>query len=169
METNKHTRDVSSLSEVQVSRIREQGFSPSYSDEEICQFAVGNRFAYQMCTLLFTTGIILTNIPILVIASLIAASTVFLPYHPFDYLYNYSLRYWLNRPKLPPRSIQAKFACGIATIWLGAIIYFFYESLFLWGYLLGGMLFVVAILVSTIDLCIPSKIYNALFRSHQVA
>lgn len=169
MEMNKNSRDVFDLSAVRVSRIKEQGYSSGYSKEEICRHAVGNRFAYQMCTLLFTTGIILTNIPILAVAALIAALTVLLPYHPFDYLYNLSLRYLLNRPKLPPRSPQAKFACGMATICLGTIIYFFYEALFFWGYFLGGMLFVVAILVSTIDFCIPSKIYNALFQSPKVS
>ncbi|WP_138429600.1 DUF4395 domain-containing protein [Fodinibius saliphilus] len=165
METNKNIGDVSNLSEARISRIKEQGYALGYSKDEICQHAVGNRFAYQMCTLLFTTGLILTNIPILAVAMLIAALTVFLPYHPFDYLYNHSLRHWLNRPKLPPRSAQAKFACGIASICLGVIIYLFYQSLYLWGYLLGGVLFVVAILVSTVDYCIPSKIYNALFQN----
>lgn len=164
METEKNTND---LSELRISRIKEQGFATGYTDQEICQHAVGNRFAYQMCTLLFTTGLILTSIPILTIAAVIAALTVLLPYHPFDYVYNYGVRNLFNYPKLPPRSSQAKFACGIAALWLSAIIYLFAESLFMWGYLLGLLLFIVAVLVSTIDYCIPSKIYNAIFSRVQ--
>lgn len=84
METSKNINNVSNLSAVRISRIKEQGYNTGYSDEEICQHAPGNRFAYQMCTLLFTTGLILTNIPILVVAAVIAAMTVLLPYHPFE-------------------------------------------------------------------------------------
>lgn len=152
------------ISPVRISRIKEQGYDTCFTNEEISIHAIGNRFAYQMCTLLFTTGLILTSIPILTAAAIIALLTVILPYHPFDYLYNPIVRHWLNRPILPRRSNQAKFACGIASVWLGTIIYLFHNSLFIWGYVLGGVLFVIALLVSTIDFCIPSLIYNKLFR-----
>lgn len=152
------------ISPVRISRIKVQGYDTGFTDEEISQHSIGNRFSYQMCTLLFTTGLILTSIPILAVAAIIALLTVILPYHPFDYLYNLIVRHWLSRPKLPHRTNQAKFACGIAAIWLGVIIYLFYNSLFTWGYVLGGILFVIAILVSTIDFCIPSLIYNKIFR-----
>ena len=85
-------------------------------------------------------------------------------YHPFDYLYNYLIRHWLKRPRLPHRTAQGKFACGIASIWLAAIIYLFYNLQFVWGYVLGGILLIVALLVSIFDFCIPSAIYNKLFR-----
>jgi hypothetical protein len=152
------------ISPARISRLKVQGYDTGFTDEEISQHAAGNRFAFQMCTLLFTTGIVLTNIPILLATAIIAFLTVILPNHPFDYLYNYGVRYWLNRPKLPRRARQAKFACSIASLWLGIIIYLFYNNLFAWGYALGGILFVIALLVSTIDFCIPSLIYNSLFR-----
>lgn len=150
--------------QTRISRIKAQGYDKGFSDEEISQHAVGNRFAYQMCTLLFTTGLVLTNIPILTVAAGIAFLAVVLPYHPFDYPYNYIVRHLLNRPKLPKRSAQAKFACGMAAIWLSIIVYLFYEKNFVWGYILGGVLFSIAILVSTIDFCIPSLIYNYLSK-----
>jgi hypothetical protein len=152
------------ISPSRIARIKSQGYDTGFSDEEISQHAVGNRFAYQMCTLLFTTGIILINIPLLSIAAIIAFLAAILPYHPFDYLYNYGVRHWISRPRLTHRTPQAKFACGIAAIWLGIIIYLFYHNHFVWGYVLGGVLFLIAILVSTIDFCIPSLIYNRLFR-----
>jgi hypothetical protein len=152
------------ISQSRISRIKVQGYDSGFTDEEISVHAVGNRFAFQLCTLLFTTGLILTNTTILTIAAVVAFLSVILPYHVFDYLYNYSVRHWFNRPKLPRRTAQAKFACGLAALWIAAIIYLFYSSLFVWGYVLGGVLFVVAILVSTLDICIPSMIYNTLFR-----
>jgi hypothetical protein len=154
------------ISPVRTSRIKEQGYDTGFSDEEISIHAVGNRFAYQLCTLLFTTGLIFTSIPVLGVAAIIAFLAVIMPYHPFDYVYNYILRHWLDRPKLPPRSAQAKFACGVAVIWLGIIMYLFYVSLFLLGYVMGAILLIIALFVSTVDFCIPSRIYNYFFRKN---
>lgn len=155
------------ISPERISRLKVQGYNTGFTDQEISGHAVGNRFAYQMCTVLFSTGLIFTSIPILTVAAIIAFLTVILPYHPFDYFYNYIIRHWLKRPMLPRRTNQAKFACGIASLWLGVIIYLFNLSQFTWGYALGGILFVIALLVSTIDFCIPSIIYNKLFRKRK--
>jgi hypothetical protein len=152
------------ISEARIRRIKCQGYDKNFSDEEISQHSLGNRLAYQLCTLLFASGLALTSIPILITAASIAALAVFLPYHPFDYLYNSIIRHLFHRPKLPRRPAQAKFACGIASIWLGIVIYLFHLKVFLWGYILGGILLAVALLVSTIDYCIPSIIYNSLFK-----
>jgi len=165
--TKKQTEPNCLISPVRISRIKEQGYDTGFTDREISIHAAGNRFAYQMFTLLFTNGLVLTSIPILTVAAIIAFLTVILSYHPFDYVYNYIIRHWLKRPMLPRRTNQAKFACGIAAIWLGVIIYLFYDSLFTWGYVFGVILFVIALLVSTIDFCIPSLIYNKLFRKEK--
>ena len=147
-----------------ISRIKEQGFNPNtFTDEQISIHSIGNRFAFQMCTLLFVTGLVLNSIPILATAAGIAFLGLILPFHPFDLLYNFGVRHLFNRPKFPPRSAQAKFACGIASVWLGAIIFLVYSSLLTWAYVLGGVLFGVAFLVSVFDKCIPSVIYNFLF------
>lgn len=122
------------ISPRRISRIKTQGYNSGFTDEEISTHAIGNRFAYQACTALFLIGLVAGSIPVLAVAAGIALLTVILPYHPFDYLYNYGLRQWLDRPALPPRTAQAKFACGIAAIWLGAIIYLFHISLMGWGY-----------------------------------
>jgi hypothetical protein len=155
------------ISPERISRLKVQGYDRGFTDEEISEYALGNRFAYQMCTLLFATGLILKSIPVLAIASAIAFLAIVLPYHPFDYLFNSVIRHWFNRRKLPRRSNQAKFACGIASAWLVIIIFLFYHAQFVWGYILGGILLVIALLVSTIDFCIPSLIYNKLFRKRK--
>lgn len=59
-------------------------------------------------------------------AFIIALWGSFPPYHPFDYLYNYLIRHLLNKPKIPPRTNQGRFACGIATAWLSGTIYLFF-------------------------------------------
>ena len=69
----------------------------------------------------------------------------------------------MGKPQLPRRSPQAKFACGMATPWLGGTVYLFMNQQITAAYLFGGALIITGLLVSTIDLCIPSILYNALF------
>ena len=148
-------------------RLETQGYH-GFSDQELAIHRFGIRFAYGLCTTLIIIGLILANIPVLIIAMLVAFFGIFPPYHPFDYLYNYLVRHLIKKPKLPPRSNQGRFACGIASVWIASIIYFFYIGLNLWAYILGVVLLIIAILVTTTDFCIPSIIYNFLFKKRKI-
>jgi hypothetical protein len=154
------------ISPVRRKRLETQGYI-GFTDSELNDFKFGIRFAYYLCGSIVILGLILSDIKILAAALIIAFFGTLLPYHPFDYLYNYLIRYLFNKPKLPPRANQGRFACGIAVVLLGAIIYFFYSGLNFWGYLVGGILVFTAALVSILDICIPSKIYNILFNKRK--
>lgn len=143
--------------------IRTQGYC-GYNDTGLSELAFGNRFAYFICSSFLLIGVVSANIPILSIMMVIAFFGIILPNHPFDYIYNNFLSKSLNKPKLPHRSKQLKFACTIATLWLLATIYLFYTGNTILGYIFGGILFSIAFLVSTTDICIPSLIYNFLFK-----
>jgi len=151
------------LSQTRIYRIKEQGYL-RYSNNEIASFAFGNRFAYIICSTLVGIGVATANVPLLSFMAMIAFGGIVLPYHPFDYIYNYILRKSLGKPKLPPRSRQLKFACILATLWLVGTILLFHNGYTTAGYIIGALLFFVAFTVSTFDLCIPSIIYNFLFR-----
>ncbi len=153
----------SNINQVTRNRFETQGYK-GYSDSELGDFKFGLRFAYYLCGSLVILGLLLTNLEILGAAMIIAFFGSFPPYHPFDYLYNYVVRHWIGKPKLPHRANQGRFACRIATVWLGGIIYLFYTGNILWGYILGIALVIVAGLVSIFDICIPSMIYNFLFK-----
>ena len=144
-------------------RFEIQGYQ-GYSDSELNDFKFGIRFAYYLCGSLVILGLVFTNLEVLVAAMIIAFVGSFPPYHPFDYQYNYVIRHWIGKPKMPPRSNQGRFACRIATVWLGVTIYLFYTGNNIWGYFLGVALVMVAGLVSILDICIPSMIYNFLFK-----
>lgn len=109
-------------------------------------------------------GVFFQSISILAIAAIIAFAGAFPPYHPFDYLYNYGVRHLLGKPKIPPRTKQGRFACGIASVWLATTIYLFYNDYAVAGNILAITLFSVGALVSTTDICIPSIIYNSIFK-----
>ena len=151
------------ISSERIGRLKVQGYR-DMSDGDISQLAFGNRFAYIVCSTILLVGVITANIPVLGTMMIIAFFGVVLPYHPFDYIYNHLVRRVLDKPRLPRRSNQLKFACGVATIWIAATIYLFYYGFAMAGYIAGGMLFSVAFLVSTTDICIPSIIYNFLFK-----
>ncbi len=151
------------ISPARIKRLKVQGYR-NYSDANLSDLAFGNRFAYIICSSILLIGVITANIPILTAMMIIALFGVILPYHPFDYIYNHIIQGIINKPKLPPRSKQLKFACRIATIWIAATIYLFYAGFAIAGYISGGLLFSVAFLVSTTDICIPSIIFNFLFE-----
>ena len=158
MESNKKC-----LSNTRLQRLRAQGYF-KYSDIEITDLAFGNRFAFIVCGSLLGVGVATANIPLLSAMTVIAFGGIVLPYHPFDYIYNGILAGALDKPKLPPRSRQLKFACVMATCWLLGTIFLFYNGFYTAGYIAGALLFSVAFLVSTIDFCIPSMIYNFAFK-----
>lgn len=151
------------LSSRRLYSIRTQGYC-DYSDANLSELAFGNRFAYYTCSFFLIIGVLSANIPILSAMMMVSIFGVLLPNHPFDYIYNTLLSGPLNKPKLPRRSKQLKFACIVATIWLATTIYLFYTNLTIAGYVSGGVLFSIAFLVSTTDYCIPSLIYNFLFK-----
>ncbi len=103
------------LSLARISRIRAQGYH-NYSDQEITDLAFENRFAYRLCTSILAVGVLFSNIPILVAMMSIAFLSIVLPNHVFDYIYNGLLAKRMNKPQVPPRSPQLKFACTIATL-----------------------------------------------------
>lgn len=151
------------LSTNRINFLKAQGYC-NLSDVDISELAFGNRFAYIVCGSIVAVAVATAHIPTLVVMTVVAFLGIILPYHPFDYIYNHLLRGMLNKPKLPPRSKQLKFACIIATLWLIATTYLFYTGSTIAGYILGGLLVTVAFIVSTTDFCIPSMIYNFIVK-----
>lgn len=147
------------LSGKRIEYLRAQGYCDQ-SDAELSELAFGNRFAYILCAFILAFAVITTSVWLLVLMTMVAFAGIILPYHPFDYIYNHYLREKLNKPELPPRPMQLKFACIIATIWLLVTIYMFNAGNVITGYILGGLLVIVASIVASTDFCIPSMIYN---------
>ena len=114
-----------------------------------------------MCFAITLLGTVLQSIPVLAIAATTAFVAIFPPNHPFDYLYNLTVGRLLNKPKLPPRTTQGRFACAIATVWLTVTIAFFATGWIAAGTAMGVALLVPAGLVGFFDVCLPSMLFNA--------
>ncbi len=151
------------LSEIRLKRLRAQGYM-CQSDEELSEMAFGIRFAYRTCVSIIVVAMLTQSLTLFTIMLCIAFLGVILPNHPFDYVYNFALAKRMKKPKLPPRCIQLKFACTIATLWLASTVYFLFIGHTVTAMILAGSLAITASLPSTIDYCVPSVIYNALFQ-----
>jgi hypothetical protein len=152
-----------SLSGQRICRLRAQGYT-CQSEEELNQLAFGIRFAYRLCAVILSIAIVMVNIPLLVVMLILAFLGVLLPNHPFDYIYNHVLSKRMGKPSIPERSNQLKFACTVATLWIGMLIYLFFQQYNLAGYIAGAILVGVALMVGAFDVCIPSIIYNRFLK-----
>ena len=153
----------STLSEKRINRLRAQGFTRE-TKKELNGMAFGIRFAYRSCIALLSVALLTQSIALFSVMFVIAFLGIVLPKHPFDYLYNHTLSTWMNRPRVPARSVQLKFACAIATTWIATVIYLMASGNTTAGILFTVNLILVAMLPATIDYCVPSAIFNALFR-----
>lgn len=143
-------------------RLEIQGFV-DVDEKILASTAPWLRLAFALCTTLAAAGTILAS-PVLLYALVpIAVLAAILPVHPFDLVYNYGLRRFTGTPQLPKRGAPNRFACGLGAVWLVATAIAFQLGALVAGYVLGGMLSLVGLLVSTTDICIPSLIFRTIF------
>ena len=147
------------VSDVTRKRLCIQGFG-SYSAEQLAAFRFGIRLPYLLCAIIALLGIVFVSIPLLTAIMVIAFFGIILPYHRFDYLYNFGIRQLIGRPKLPPRTPQVRFACVVATFWLAVTIFFLSQGFAVAGIVWGSVLVGLAALVGSTDVCVPSMVYN---------
>lgn len=145
-------------------RLEAQGFS-NLDDATLDEVGPWLRWSPAICAVVMTTGVALKSPAVLWALAATAFMGALLPFHPFDLLYNYGARHLTGTRPLPYQGPQRRFACGLATVWLVATGWAFHVGASATGYLLGVSLILVAVLVSITHICIPSLIYNALFKS----
>ena len=143
-------------------RLNIQGLA-DVDDEALAPVAPWLRMAFGGCAVLAASGTVLASPTILWILTPIAALAAIFPVHPFDLIYNHGIRHLTKTGPLPKRRAPSRFACGVGAVWLVATALAFQSGRLLLGYVLGGALTSIALLVSTTDICIPSMIYNAVF------
>jgi hypothetical protein len=143
-------------------RLEIQGFV-GLDDRTLAETGPWLRLALALCTLLAAIGTLFASPMFLGALIPIAVLAAAFPVHPFDLLYNYGIRHLTGTGPLPKRGAPSRFACGLGGVWLLVTGWAFQSGYALAGYLLGGTLTAVGLLVSTIDICIPSLIYRTLF------
>jgi len=143
-------------------RLDIQGFD-TVEERQLAQIAPWLRLAFGLCALLAGIGTATASPKVLLVLAPIAALGAVLPFHPFDLLYNFGIRHLTGTGPLPRRGGPSRFACGMGAVWLLVTAWAFTAGYSTLGYLLGGVLTAIAVLVSTTDICIPSMMYRLLF------
>ncbi len=139
-----------------------QGFD-TVDVQELARVAPWLRLAFGLCTLLGALGTVLASPTILLALTPLAALAAVSPVHPFDLIYNCGIRPLTGTGPLPKRGAPSRFGCGMGAVILLVTAWAFSAGHVAVGYVLGGMLTLVALLVSTTDICIPSMIYRSIF------
>ncbi len=131
--------------------------------EELARVAPWLRLAFGVCTLLGGLGTVLASPAILLALTPVAAVAAASPVHPFDLIYNHGIRHLTGTGPLPRRGLPSRFGCGMGAVFLVVSAWLFSAGHMVTGYALGGMLTIVAFLVSATDVCLPSMAYRAMF------
>ena len=143
-------------------RLEAQGFV-GLDDATLSDVGPWLRLSPAICMIWAAVGTVLASPAILWSLMPFAALGAVFPWHPFDVIYNYGLRHWLGTPRLPRYRAPRRFACAVATIWLGAAGLAFYLGSPVLGYILGGSLTLAALVPVTTDFCIPSFFWGLIF------
>ena len=130
---------------------------------ELAPVAPWLRLAFGLCGLLGGVGTLLASPTILLVLALIAALAAASPVHPFDLIYNHGIRHFTGTGPLPKRGAPTRFGCGMGAVLVLVTAWAFSAGYQVAGYVLGGALTFVVLLVSTTDICIPSLIYRSIF------
>ena len=143
-------------------RLDVQGFD-TVDEELLAEVAPWLRLAFGLCAALAIVGTALASTPLLLTLAAVAFLAGVLPVHPFDLIYNHGIRHLTGTRPLPKRGPPSRFACGVGALWLIVTVGAFDSPYPIAGYVLGFTLASVAILVSTMDICIPSMIFRAIW------
>ena len=152
----------STLTETTRRRLDIQGFE-RVDDRALAPVAPWLRLAFGLCAVMAAAGTALASPLLLLLLVPIASLAALFPVHPFDLIYNYGIRFRTGTSALPRRGAPSRFACGLGAVWLVATAWVFQAGHQMVGYVLGGVLTSVAVLVSTTDVCIPSLVYRSIF------
>ena len=143
-------------------RIEAQGFT-CLTNDEVEALDPWLRFAPTLCLVWVAAGVVAASPAILLALFPWALLGGILTGHPFDVVYNHGIRHFLRTPELPPYGWPRRFACLMASGMIGATAAAFYLNYPIAGYLIGGMMIVMAAIQVATGFCVPSLIYTLIF------
>lgn len=152
------------ISPITARRLQIQGFT-AVDDAWLAEVAPWLRWSPALCASLAALGTAMASPAILFALAATALLGAILPFHPFDLIYNYGIRFAVRKRPLPPNGTPRRFACGIAAVWLVTTALLFQNGVADAGYALSILFVAVAGLVSTTDICIPSLLFQLLRRT----
>ena len=141
-----------------------QGYD-ALDDRERKRLWLGLRFSPLLCLTGIALGTVFASPLVLFAIALTAFVGGFLTAkHPFDHLYDATLRPLLGGPAVPASPAPRRFACQLATPWIVVIGVAFLAGADTVAWALAAPLLIVGATVTTTNWCLPSLIYGLLRR-----
>lgn len=141
-----------------------QGYG-TIDDERRRQLWLGLRFAPILCLTGALVGTALGSPAVLLAVAATALLGGFVTRkHPFDWVYDHTLRRLVGGPPVPDSPPPRRFACQIATPWLVAVAVAFAAGADTVAWALAVPFMLVAVTVATTNYCVPSLIYGLIHR-----
>ncbi|WP_447983864.1 DUF4395 family protein [Nitrospira sp. Nam74] len=150
------------ISTIGKARIEAQGFV-DLDDQTLAQVNYWLRMSPAICMLWGAVGTALTSATILWSLVPFAAVGALLTGHPFDVLYNFGFRHFVDGPRLPKYPLPRRFACLMATVMISGAAWSFQSGQSVIGHILGWSLVAAAFANVSIGFCVPSFIYRMVF------
>ncbi len=140
-----------------------QGFG--YLDDETkAAYVWPLRFTPAVAITLIAIGLVLQSPLWLGAVALMGLTGVLFPKGmAIDLLYNYGVRHLFHAPPLPPMPRPRRFSYLISTVFLTGSALAFYGGYPLWGWVLGGLVFVAGAVLTTTLWCLGSWFYRLIF------
>ena len=121
------------------------------------------RFTPSLNWIITLIGTVLAWPNILFALAVVMTIALVTPSHPFDWLYNYGIRYLSGTPRLPKSGQRRKVIFALAAVLnalLGALFLMGYTMV---GYILGSIMTVLGGLLVIINLCVVSELIAKIF------
>lgn len=136
-----------------------QGFSCSVGSV-IPEVQAWLRLTPAISTAWITAGLLLTSPALLFTFAAVSAFGSTRESHPFDALYNYGIRAFIDAPPLPPNPIPRRFSMALAAGWSTLVGVLFMLGAVFWGYLFGAVLLLAGLANILTHFCLGAWIYH---------
>jgi uncharacterized protein DUF4395 len=139
-----------------------QGFT-CLDDETKARANLPLRFTPALCLSATVAGAVLASPVVLGALAAAAGMALLLPGgHPFDYLYNYGVRFWVAQPRLPRNPRPRRFAFIMAIPVLGTSALAFALGAPILGYLLAAIQVAGCLTYVATGFCVASWMHSRL-------
>lgn len=121
------------------------------------------RFTPTLNWIITLVGVVLAWPQILYFQALLMGIAVILPSHPFDWLYNYGLRFLTGTAPLPKSGQRRKVMFAFASVLIALLGVWFDLGYYTVGYIQGSIMSLLGGLLVVFNLCVLSEILAKIF------
>jgi hypothetical protein len=141
-----------------------QGFGNLDEDAKSC-YAWPLRFSPAVGTVLIIVGLTLQSPVFLGLGAIVPLSGALFPRGMIlDLVYNLGVRHLFHQPALPPTPTPRRFSYLLSTVLIAGSAVSFYYGLSPLGFILGGVVALGGLMLTTTHWCLGSWIYRLFFR-----